>query len=66
MNRDIFWGGNCEVHTLLFAGLGGEEGNKKGFSCTANITSESEEVGGRGGRVGESKQAHIIFQLFPR
>lgn len=65
MNRGIL-GGDCEVHALPSAGLGGEEGSKKGFSCTANITPESEEVGGRGGRMGESKQAHIIFQLFPR
>lgn len=54
MNRGVF-GGDSEVHTLPFAGLRGEEGNNKSFSCTANITSESEEVGGRGGRVGESK-----------
>lgn len=30
----------------------GEEGREKGFSGTANIASESEEAGGRGGRVG--------------
>lgn len=37
-----------------------EEGSKKGFSCTANIASESEEAGGRGGRVG-GKRASTYY-----
>lgn len=57
MNRDIFF--EASVFVMVTARhrdsplqVLGEEGSKKGFSCTANTVSESEEAGGRGGRVG--------------